>query len=74
MRPVVDGLEQDYGDRIEFQRYNIASEEGETWARQYNLRGHPAFLLLDSQGQERWRYLGVIPREKIEAELKVVLP
>lgn len=74
MRPIVDGLEQDYDDRIDFRRYNIDSEEGEAWAGQYSLRGHPAFLLLDSQGQESWRYLGVIPRETIETELKAVLP
>jgi hypothetical protein len=74
MRPIVDGLEQDYDDRVDFRRYNIASEDGEAWASRYSLRGHPAFLLLDSQGQESWRYLGVIPREAIETELKTVLP
>jgi len=74
MRPIVDGLEQDYNDRIEFRRYNIDSKAGEAWASQYSLRGHPAFLLLDSQGQESWRYLGVIPRETIEPELQAVLP
>jgi hypothetical protein len=74
MRPIVDGLEQGYDDRVDFRRYNIASEDGEAWASQYSLRGHPAFLLLDSRGQESWRYLGVIPREAIETELKAVLP
>lgn len=74
MRPIVDGLEQDYDDQIDFRRYNIDSEDGEAWASQYSLRGHPAFLLLDSQGQESWRYLGVIPRESIEIELEAILP
>jgi len=74
MRPVVNGLKQDYGNQIEFLEFNIASEEGETWLRQYALPGHPAFLLLDSQGEERWRSVGVIPSEIIEAELKAVLP
>jgi len=74
MRPIVDGLEQAYDDRIDFRRYNIDSEDGEAWASQYRLRGHPAFLLLNSQGQESWRYLGVIPRETIETELQAALP
>lgn len=73
MRPIVDGLEQDYSDQIDFRRYNIDTDEGEAWASQYNLRGHPAFLLLDRQGQESWRYLGIISRETIEVELKAVL-
>lgn len=60
MRPVVNGLEQMYENHIEFRRYNIASAEGEAWASQYGLRGHPAFLLLDDQGEESWRYIGVV--------------
>jgi len=74
MRPVVNGLEEKYGDRIDFRRYNIASAEGEAWASQHNLRGHPAFLLLDAQGEEHWRYIGVVAREVMDAELRAVLP
>jgi len=74
MRPVVNGLEQTYGDRIDFRSYNIASEEGQTWARQYNLPGHPAYVLLDGQGVARWQGAGVLPKATIEAELLAVLP
>ena len=74
MRPIVNGLEQEYGDRIDFRRYNIVTEEGSAWATQYSLRGHPAFLLVDEKGQERWRYVGVVPREVVEAVLRAVLP
>lgn len=66
MRPIVNGLRQEYGDRIEFRVHNIVTEEGEAWATEYALRGHPAFLLLDKQGQEQWRYVGVVPEEVIE--------
>lgn len=74
MRPVVNGLAESYGDEVEFWSFNIASDEGQAWASHYNLRGHPAYLLLDAQGEERWRAVGVFPREMIEAELKTVLP
>jgi len=74
MRPAVRGFAQEYGDRIEFQEHNIASEEGSAWAEAYALFGHPAFLLLDSQGVERWRAIGVIPSDQLEAELIAVLP
>lgn len=74
MKPVVNGLEEVYGDRIAFQRYNIASPEGEAWASQYALRGHPAFLLIDDQGEESWRYVGVVAQARMEAELNALLP
>lgn len=74
MRPVVNGLAESYGNEVEFWGFNIASEEGQAWARHYNLLGHPAYLLLDARGEERWRAVGVIPSEMIEVELKTVLP
>ncbi|HRW03528.1 MAG TPA: hypothetical protein P5121_00450 [Caldilineaceae bacterium] len=74
MKPVVNGLEQVYGDQIAFRRYNIASPEGEAWASQYSLRGHPAFLLLNTQGEESWRYVGVVAQAVVEAELNALLP
>ncbi len=74
MRPVVNGLETVYSEQIAFRRYNIDSAEGEAWASMDQLRGHPAFLLLDAQGEERWRYVGVIAQESIEAELDALTP
>jgi hypothetical protein len=73
MRPIVNGLEAEYGDRIDFRRHNIVSEEGQAWADQYSLRGHPAYVLVNSAGQERWRYVGVVPQGVMEAELAAAL-
>lgn len=74
MRPVVNGLAETYGGEVEFRSYNIVSEEGQAWANQYNLLGHPAYVLLDARGEERWQSVGVIPRATIEAEIRAVLP
>lgn len=71
--PDVNGLAQSYADQIAFRSYNIASAEGRAWAEQFNLRGHPAYLLLDACGKERWRALGVIPKDTIEVEIRSVL-
>lgn len=73
MRSIVNGLEAEYGDRIDFRRYNIITDEGNAWATGYGLRGHPAFLLVDEQGQEQWRYVGVVPEETMETALMAAL-
>lgn len=73
MRPIVNGLEAEYGDRIDFRRYNIITDEGNAWATAYRLRGHPAFVLVDERGQEQWRYVGVVPEEIMEGALTAVL-
>ena len=69
----MNGLAQTYGDRIDFRSYNIATEEGQAWAKQYNLQGHPAYVLLDHEGEPRWKGVGVLPKATIEAELLAVL-
>lgn len=73
MRPVVNGLAQTYGDEVDFRSHNIASQEGQAWAEQYGLRGHPAYVLLDARGNESWRAVGVVPGGAIEAEITAVL-
>lgn len=63
--PIVDGLETDYGDRMAFQRLN-AAREGQPLFQRYNLRGHPAYVILDEQGDVVWRLVGQVPRERLE--------
>lgn len=72
MSPVVDGLAQDYGDRIVFQRLN-AQQEGEPLFRQYRLRGHPAYVILDKHGQIAWQQIGEVSRQDLVDGIERVL-
>jgi thioredoxin-related protein len=72
MSPVVDGLAQDYGDRVAFQRLN-AQQEGEKLFRQYGLRGHPAYVILDGKGQAVWQKIGEVSRQELEDAFRRVL-
>ena len=68
MSPIVDGLAQDYGGRIAFQRLN-AQGEGEQLFRQYRLRGHPAYVILDQHGRVAWQQIGEVSRQELMAAL-----
>ena len=72
MSPIVDGLVQDYGDRIITQRLN-AQQEGEKLFRQYGLRGHPAYVILGGTGQVVWQKIGEVSRQELEDALRQVL-
>jgi hypothetical protein len=72
MSPIVDGLAQDYGDRIVFQRLN-ARQEGEPLFRQYRLRGHPAYVILDKRGQVAWQQIGEVSRQDLVDGIERVL-
>ena len=70
--PIVDGLEADYGARMAFQRLNAAAE-GQALFQRYKLRGHPAFVILDEQGNVLWRLVGQAPREALEQGIRQAL-
>jgi thioredoxin-related protein len=70
--PIVNGLENDYSDRIAFQRLN-AAREGQALFRRYNLRGHPAYVILDEQGNIVWRLVGQTPRAALEQAIQRAL-
>jgi hypothetical protein len=72
MSPIVDGLAQDYGDRVAFQRLN-ARQEGEKLFRQYGLRGHPAYVVLGRKGQVVWQQIGEVSHQGLEDALRQVL-
>jgi hypothetical protein len=68
MQPVVNRLEEDYGDQVKFV-YLDAEHEGKEAFRASRLPGHPSFLLVRPDGQEVWRSFGIVSYEDIEAAI-----
>lgn len=73
MQPIVDGLEAEYGDEVEFRRINAITEEGVAIYDFYSLRGHPAYLLLNPAGEVLWQGVGEQPVESIKNSLDEAL-
>jgi hypothetical protein len=73
MVPVVDGLEADYRDQVEFQRIDANSPIGKTAYQVYSLRGHPGFVLLSPDGTTLWTGLGEQPTAILEEQILMVL-
>ena len=69
MTPVVDGLEEIYKDRVEFQRIDANSPTGITAYQFYTLRGHPGYILLNSDGTILWSGVGEQPATKLEEQI-----
>ena len=73
MAPIVDGLEAEYGDRVAFQRLNVDDDDGRIAAQHYRMRGHPAIVVINAQGNVVWSRVGVQPREVVASALESVL-
>lgn len=69
MEPVVNGLEEKYQDRIEFRRIDANSPVGKAAYQAYLLQGHPAFVLLNPEGEVLWTGLGEHSPETLEEQM-----
>ncbi len=74
MQPIVNGLEQEYGHRVVFERVDANTESGRLRFQAYRLRGHPGFVLVDAQGEVLWSFTGPLDSERFRLQLEALLP
>ena len=73
MQPVVDGLETEYGDRIDFRSLDANVGEGQAAFSAYRLRGHPSYVLLNPDGDQLWIGLGPLTAGDIRTALEATV-
>jgi len=73
MQPIVNGLNETYGDKIEIRELDANAPDGQQAFRAYALPGHPGYVLLNPQGNVLWRGFGEQSREIIERQLDAAL-
>ncbi len=72
MRPVVDGLDQRYGDRVAFAGVDFYHSANAPLAERYGVTGHPTFVVVGPDGKEAARFRGFTEEADLEAALKEV--
>jgi len=70
MKPIVDGLERELGDRILIIRINIQESIGRELAPVYAIEFAPTFIFIDAQGNELWRQIGGLDTQQVRDSLK----
>jgi len=70
MKPIVDGIEQQYKGRLVVIRLDIQSKTGRTLAPLYSFQYTPTFIFFDAQGKELWRMIGQLDTVKVRESLK----
>jgi len=66
----VHGLEQQYGQSINFIYLDIDDPRNDAFKRQLGYRVQPHMFLLDGTGEELGQWLGLVSREELEAALQ----
>jgi thioredoxin 1 len=64
-KPVVDGLENELGQRLHVIRINIQDQIGHELAPVYNFEYTPTYIFFDAHGNELWRTVGEIDPQQV---------
>lgn len=74
MLPVVNGLQEQYGEQIAFVLLNAQDQDkGEEAFKALQINGHPASLIYQSEGKEVFRRLGSVPETDLVEAINAVL-
>jgi hypothetical protein len=73
MEPIVNGLAQDYQDRIDFRNLNANQPDEKALFQFLGLRGHPAYVIMNPQGEVLWQGVGEQTRENIQMMILAAL-
>jgi thioredoxin-related protein len=69
MKPVVDRLEDELGDRLDIIRVNIQEPVGRELAGSLGFQYTPTFIFFDGSGTEVWREVGGLNEQKLRDSL-----
>lgn len=73
MKPIVDRLEETYGDEFNIVRIDVTRFKGEELLREYGLVGQPNYLFFDSSNEETRRIAGPQSFEVMAQEIERTL-
>lgn len=69
LRPVVNGLQTKYRDKVSFLYLDFYSPDGHRWADEYKVTGHPTIVTLDASGHLRRTMPGVLTQKQLESAI-----
>jgi hypothetical protein len=74
LAPVVHGLEQQWGDRINFVYLDIDDPRAEPFKRQFGYRYQPHTFLLDGQGEIIDQWVGRVSEGTLATAFEALIP
>ncbi|MCU0473722.1 MAG: thioredoxin fold domain-containing protein [Bacteroidales bacterium] len=65
MQPVMKSIEQKYGNQVNVVFYDVWTEAGAPFAKQYKIEAIPTQVFLDKTEKEFFRHVGFFPEEEL---------
>lgn len=65
MQPIMKSIEEKYGKQVKVVFYDVWTEAGAPYGKQYGIEAIPTQVFLDKDGKEYFRHLGFFPEEEL---------
>jgi thioredoxin 1 len=65
MQVIMREIEREYGDQVAIVFYDVWTDAGKPYAKQYRIRVIPTQVFLDQNGNEYFRHEGYFPKEDL---------
>ena len=65
MQPVMKSIKEKYSGQVNVVFYDVWTEAGAPYAKQYNIEAIPTQVFLDEAGKEYFRHVGFFPEEEL---------
>ena len=69
MKPIVDGIEAEFQQELDVIHLDVQKPESRGFMEQFGFQYTPTFILLDGEGNERWRKVGAIDAASLRSAL-----
>lgn len=73
MKPVVNRLSEEFGDRVEFKAVNIVESGARELMNKYNFIGQPQFVVVASGGEIVASRNGIQTYDRLKADIEAAL-
>jgi thiol-disulfide isomerase/thioredoxin len=71
--PIVNGLEEEWGDQVIVVQVDIHARENQTLLSNLDVQFTPTFVLYDLKGQEVWRSVGAIDAKEARRKVATII-
>lgn len=65
MKPIVDGIEKQYGGQLVVIHVDVTTPEGRAVGREFGFEYTPTFIFFDRNGQKAWSSVGSLDEAQI---------
>ncbi|MCS7056830.1 MAG: hypothetical protein NZM18_11740 [Thermoflexales bacterium] len=73
MKPVVNRLAEEFGDRMEFKAVNVLEADSKEMMTKYNFVGRPQFVIVASNGEVIASRNGIQTYDRLKADIEAAL-